>query len=217
MWVVIWFAFVIYVVKAPLLFVVFAAALLAYGAFKALRAWRVMPKLTAEKLGSRSFVAPNKPPLEISIARKANEYSRFLILVPIVFFFMGAMTFPWLRLGEHIDFKNWQSLVDYGLGAAFMCVGTMVGYQMMGGQFRMRKVLANPVCVWGVVTSTTDSGLSYRFRDLLGGEFEGSGTEYSGDYYEEMEVPVVYERDNPQNNLPVSALYEEYEVKFKIV
>jgi hypothetical protein len=66
----------------------------------------------------------------------------------------------------------------------------------------------------GIVIHATDSGLQYRFRDLAGLEHDGAGTEYSGDYYEEMEVPVVYERDNPKNNLPVSALYDEYEVHF---
>ena len=67
----------------------------------------------------------------------------------------------------------------------------------------------------GVVTEAPSDGLRYHFRDLAGLEHEGSGTEYSGDYYEEMEVPILYERDNPKNNIPVSALFDEYEVTVK--
>lgn len=217
LWIAIWFAFAIYVVKASWEFLLIVAGLLSYGAFKAIRAWLTLPKVTAETLATQSSIAPVQQPLEFSVARKQGDYSRFALLVPPLFAMIGATMFPWSGLDRGISWRDWHQLWDLGFPFFFMAVGSTMSYRMFRQRYMTRRALSDPVCVWGVVTESSESSLHYRFRDLIGAEYEGEGTEYSGDYYEEMKVPVVYERANPKNNLPVSALYDEYHVTFRIV
>ena len=217
LWLVVWFAFAIYVVKAPWFFLLFAVGAVVYGGIKTFRAWQSLPKITAEQLASRALVAPPVRQLEFSATRKSGDYSYLLLLIPPLFVVIGASMFPWTRLVPYFhQSPNWSQLWDVALPGFFMAVGSTVGFKLLKQRYAMKKVLRVPVCVWGVVTQATEDGLRYRFRDLIGVEYTGDGNEYSGDYYEEMEVPVVYERDNPKNNLPVSALYDEYEVHFKL-
>jgi len=217
LWLIIWFAFAIYVVKAPWFFLVLAAGVIGYELFKSFRAWRGLPKMAVDNLEQRGQIAPPARQLEFSTTRKSGDYSYLLLLIPPLFIVIGATMFPWSGFSAYLHQSlNWGQLWDVVLPGFFMVLGCTVGFKLFKQQYATRKVLREPVCVSGVVTKATEDGLRYRFRDLAGLEHEGEGTEYSGDYYEEMDVPVIYERENPKNNLPVSALYDQYEVHFEL-
>jgi ribosomal protein L37E len=215
-WLKVWLAFMMYVVKAPWPFLLFAVGAVAYGYVQNIRALRTLP-VDANEMATKPYMLPSGPELTFEAKRKPGDYGGVLIFLFPGFAIAGAISLVFTIQSLRIGSFELKKLSDLIVPATFLLLGLEGSRNAFKKRFKTQKILNDPVCVVGVVRVATESGLEYRFRDLFGGEFEGTGTEYSGDYYEEMEVPVMYERNNPINNLPVSALYDEYDVKFNIV
>jgi hypothetical protein len=205
-----------YVVKAPRPFLLFAVGLVLFGYVQNLRAAQKLPTQEHEEPSAFS-AAPVPRELQLEVKRKTADYGQFLIFLLPGFAIAGAISLVFVLATLRTGPFEWKRLSDLIIPGAFLLVGVQGTKSIFVDRLRTQKILNSPVCVMGVVTTANESGLRYRFRDLAGLEHEGSGSEYSGDYYEEMEVPIVYERNSPVNNLPVSALYDEYDVKFRIV
>jgi hypothetical protein len=213
---VVWFGIIIYIARANWIFVVFVVGILGYGFFTTISALRSLPREKSESCPRSILSTPAQQPMAFSAVRKADDYTRWLVLLFPGFAIAGLVTlaFTLRELGTGIfEWRRLYDLIVPGSFALLGCAGSWSAYQH---RVTTLRILKNPVCVMGIVTRATYSGLRYRFRDTAGIEHNGEGTEYSGYYYEEMEVPVVYERDNPKNNLPVSALYDVYEVHSKL-
>jgi hypothetical protein len=208
------YVILIYVVHPPRhivrAFHIFATVAMAWEILRKIRSARSLPQ--GRSGGIRAAATIDQRRLDFSAVPKQREGSKYLLLLAPGFALGGAVVLVYSLYSLTIGDFEWRRLSDLIGPCWFLLLGAAMTWEV-GGQFwTTRRVLREPVAVIGIVTDATESGLRYRFRDLAGIEHEGIGTEFSGDYYEEMEVPVVYERDNPKNNLPVSALYDEYEV-----
>jgi hypothetical protein len=209
------YGIIFYVVKPPRHvlwgFHIFAAACLVEEIIRKIRSARSLPQGESSGFDPHSAVAPRR--VEFSAAPKTGDGSKYLWLLGPGFALGGAITLAFNLFWSGIFERS--ALSDIVGPGCFLFIGAYVTWVVGRQSWVTRNVLRDPVAVVGVVTSATESGLRYRFSDLAGLEHTGEGTEYSGDYYEEMEVPVVYERGNPKNNLPMSALYDDYEVTVK--
>jgi hypothetical protein len=194
-------------------FFLLAAAFAVWRLVQNFRTLRDLPESTGSAQTAQRAVPPGQS-LAFTAVRKSTDYHRLLLLLAPGIALAGIVSLVYTLKTLRIGPFDWGRLRDLIGPAFFVSVGCAITWVVVRHRLTSEKILKNWVCVMGIVTEATWDGLRYRFRDLAGLEHEGGGSEYSGEYYEDMEVPVVYERDNPKNNLPVSALYDEYEVHF---
>ena len=192
-----------------------AALFLVEGVIGKIRSGRSLPGDNRGVTRPATVINPRR--LEFSAAPKKDYGSDRVLLILPGFALAGAVALAYSLYSLTIGEFAWSRLSILIVPGGFLLIGAGLTWDVGRQLWTTRRVLRDPVAVIGLVTKATSDGLHYRFRDLAGIEHAGEGTEYSGDYYEEMEVPVVYERDNPKNNLPVSALYDEYEVSVKLL
>jgi hypothetical protein len=117
-WLKIWFAFVMYVVKAPWPFLVFAAAVVLYGYIQRFRALRKLPDQVTEPPAA-SPVPPVRPELRFEWKRKGNDYSRVMIFVFPALTIGGVISLLFTLQSLRVGTFEWKRLSDLILPGVF--------------------------------------------------------------------------------------------------
>jgi hypothetical protein len=209
-----WCAFIAYAFAHSWIFFLLGGGLVVGHAIYNLRTLRALPQ---SRPGTQTLHKPVSPGqnLTLNAVRNGADYSWAFALLAPGFAIAGLVSLVYtlhtMRTGP-FDWGRLRDLIGPGI---FTLIGGVGTWEVVKHRLRNEKILKYWVCVMGVVTEATSDGLRYRFCDLARVEHEGSAREYSGEYYEDMEIPVMYERENPKNNLPVSALYDEFKVTVK--
>ncbi|SRR6266436_6217277 len=102
------------------------------------------------------------------------------------------------------------ALGDLGPLLFFAFIWSVIGISTIRDARRNRKLLAEGEVAMAVVTHQESTGgkgrrskIRYNFRDATGRLVEGEGTDESWELYEDMEVPVFYDPEDPEKNVMI--------------
>ena len=110
------------------------------------------------------------------------------------------------------------TLRDLGSLLLFALIWSVIGITTIRSARRDRKLLAEGEIAIAIVTHQALSGgrhqqskIRYEFKDAAGRLVKGGGTDESWKLYEDMEVPVFYDPENPEKNVTLCAATCELE------
>jgi hypothetical protein len=94
----------------------------------------------------------------------------------------------------------------------FALIWSVIGITRIRGARKDRELLAEGNLALAIVTRQEMVGgkhrrskIRYEFRDAAGQQIAGEGTDESRELYEDMEVPVFYDSENPNRNVALPA------------
>jgi hypothetical protein len=139
----------------------------------------------------------------------------FAVILPISWIFIAFFGYQIVRdqIEESRSLPTLGKLVPLLL---FALIWTFVGITTIKSARKDRKLFAEGDLAIATVTHQKlsggkhrHSGIRYEFKDHAGRLVEGKGTDDSWELYEDMEVPVFYDPENPGKNVAIcSALCE---------
>jgi hypothetical protein len=104
------------------------------------------------------------------------------------------------------------TLRDLGPLLLFALIWSVIGITTIRSARRDRKLLAEGEIAIAIVTHQALGGerhqqskIRYEFKDATGRLVKGGGTDESWKLYENMEVPVFYDPENPEKNVTLCA------------
>jgi hypothetical protein len=104
------------------------------------------------------------------------------------------------------------TLSNLGALLFFALIWSVIGITTIRGARKDRDLLAEGNLALAIVTRQEvvgrkhrQSKIRYEFRDAAGQQVEGEGTDDSWQLYEDMEVPVFYDSENPKRNVALPA------------
>ncbi len=134
-----------------------------------------------------------------------------VVALPISWIFIAYFGYQMIR-NEVVVASPLAMLRDIGVFLLFALIWSAIGIKTARTAMRDRKLLADGEFTRGVVTHQEAIGgkhrrsqICYQFRDLAGRLVQGKGTDESWEFYEDMQVPVFYNAQDPDENVALCA------------
>jgi hypothetical protein len=149
------------------------------------------------------------PPRPLRLSRRGKFNLTLTLLV--LFVFAGVILAQLYRAWAAHSFAGFQ-IREWGL-AGFALLLLLMLVSQWRAMDRQRDLLSNGEVVAARIVekigSRSASAIKYEFEDFAGQKHSNTGTDYTQKLNEGMSVPVFYDRDNPNRQVPACGTFHE--------